>query len=116
MTDYDEFDLSPGMVALARKRLGDETDLRVADFGEHLPYDDDSFDVVVCSLALHYLKDWIAPLTELRRVLRPGDRLVTPCPTRSYTCSNHQDREYFTLTNAGDRTAFVFLFFALHAP
>lgn len=47
------FDLSPGMLALARERLGDETDLRVADLGEPLPYDDHSFDVVVCSLALH---------------------------------------------------------------
>ena len=27
-------------------------------------------------LVLHYLEDWTAPLAELRRVLRPGGRLI----------------------------------------
>jgi SAM-dependent methyltransferase len=27
-------------------------------------------------LVLHYLEDWTGPLTELRRVLRPGGRLI----------------------------------------
>ncbi|GAA1311891.1 hypothetical protein GCM10009610_30130 [Pseudonocardia xinjiangensis] len=31
---------------------------------------------VVASLVLHYLEDWTAPLAELRRVLRPGGRLI----------------------------------------
>ena len=30
---------------------------------------DASFDLVVASLVLHYLRDWIGPLRELRRVL-----------------------------------------------
>jgi hypothetical protein len=32
------FDLSAKMMALARQRLGAETDLRVADIGQPLPY------------------------------------------------------------------------------
>ena len=43
------------MIALARERLGDGVDLRVADLAARLPYDDSAFDVAVCSLALHYL-------------------------------------------------------------
>src|SRR5690349_6958701 len=70
------FDSSPAMVALARKRLGDDVDLRVAALGEPLPYADGSFDDVVSSLVLHYLEDWGPALTELRRVLRPGGRLI----------------------------------------
>jgi ubiquinone/menaquinone biosynthesis C-methylase UbiE len=71
------FDSSAAMVALARKRLGDDVDLRVAALGEPLPYEDASFDDVVASLVLHYLQDWGPALRELRRVLRPGGRLIT---------------------------------------
>src|SRR6185295_2298495 len=49
------FDASAAMVALARGRLGDDVELRVAALGDPLPYDDASFDDVVSSLVLHYL-------------------------------------------------------------
>jgi ubiquinone/menaquinone biosynthesis C-methylase UbiE len=70
------FDSSPVMIELARERLGADTDLRVADLGEPLPYEDGAFDDVVASLVLHYLQDWTESLAELRRVLRPGGRLI----------------------------------------
>jgi SAM-dependent methyltransferase len=70
------FDQSAGMLELARRRLGDDADLRVADLGGRLPFDDGAFDDVVASLVLHYLEDWAPPLAELRRVLKPGGRLI----------------------------------------
>ena len=70
------FDKSAGMLELARRRLGDDADLRQADLGRPLPYPDGAFDDVIASLVLHYLEDWTAPLAELRRVLRPGGRLI----------------------------------------
>jgi SAM-dependent methyltransferase/predicted MFS family arabinose efflux permease len=70
------FDASARMLELARKRLGDNADLQAADLGRPLPYPDGAFDDVIASLVLHYLEDWTAPLTELRRVLRPGGRLI----------------------------------------
>lgn len=70
------FDASAAMVDIARRRLGHDAELRVADLGEPLPYQDAAFDDVVASLVLHYLRDWHAPLAELRRVLRPGGRLI----------------------------------------
>ena len=70
------FDVSAAMVDLARERLGDAVDLRVHDLAEPLPYADAEFDDVICSLVLHYLEDWTGPLAELRRVLKPGGRLL----------------------------------------
>ena len=70
------FDASAAMVRLARDRLGEEADLKVADLTQPLPYDSEAFDDVVAMLVLHYLEDWSRPLAELRRVLRPGGRLI----------------------------------------
>jgi len=70
------FDSSAGMLELARRRLGAGADLRVADLGSPLPFPGAAFDDVIASLVLHYLEDWTAPLAELRRVLKPGGRLI----------------------------------------
>ncbi len=70
------FDQSAAMVAHARRRLGEDADLRVADLAEPLPFADAEFDDVVASLVLHYLRDWAPTLAEVRRVLKPGGRLI----------------------------------------
>jgi ubiquinone/menaquinone biosynthesis C-methylase UbiE len=71
-------DLSPGMVEAARAnaaRLGFEVEGRVAD-AERIPYDDDTFDVVVGHAVIHHLPDVEAAFREMLRVLRPGGRFV----------------------------------------
>ena len=70
------FDSSAKMLQLARRRLGPAADLHLADLGSPLPFPDAAFDDVIACLVLHYLQDWTAPLAELRRVLRPGGRLI----------------------------------------
>ncbi|MFE0855116.1 class I SAM-dependent methyltransferase [Streptomyces mutabilis] len=93
-------DASAGMLALARRRLGDDVALHVADLSDRLPVDDGAFDDVVASLVLHYLEDWGPTLTELRRVLRPGGRLIVSVdhPITAYT---HRDPrpDYFATTS-----------------
>ncbi|MFI6907106.1 class I SAM-dependent methyltransferase [Nonomuraea sp. NPDC050394] len=69
-------DVSAGMLELARRRLGADADLRVADLAGPLAFPDDAFDDVIASLVLHYLQDWGPTLAELRRVLKPGGRLL----------------------------------------
>ncbi|MGV2960268.1 class I SAM-dependent methyltransferase, partial [Glutamicibacter sp. AGC13] len=69
------FDTSRAMVDLARQRLGEDADLKVATLGEKLPYADNSFDDAIASLVFHYLPDWDYALEEVRRVLKPGGRL-----------------------------------------
>ena len=99
-------DSSREMVELARQRLGADADLHVADLGEPLPFEDDAFDDVVASLVLHYLQDWVAPLTELRRVLRPGGRVVLSVPHPSVYLVNYGGSTYFTVTRYSEEFTF----------
>jgi SAM-dependent methyltransferase len=50
-------DKSAGMLEQARRRLGADADLQVAELGSPLPFPDDTFDDVTASLVLHYLED-----------------------------------------------------------
>lgn len=69
-------DLSPAMVDAARRRCGGRGRFLVADLGRPLPLPDASFDGVVASLVLHYLRDWSVPLASFARLLRPGGWLI----------------------------------------
>ncbi|WP_020420574.1 class I SAM-dependent methyltransferase [Amycolatopsis sp. ATCC 39116] len=93
-------DASAGMLALARRRLGDDVPLRLADLNDPLPFADGAFDDVVASLVLHYLEDWKPALSELRRVLRPGGRLIASVdhPFVAYTIQEPRP-DYFATTS-----------------
>jgi ubiquinone/menaquinone biosynthesis C-methylase UbiE len=71
-------DLSPEMLVRARSRsveIGRPIDLKEADVVA-LPFGDDSFDTVVSTLAMCAVPDDRAGILEMRRVLRPGGRLL----------------------------------------
>ncbi|WP_445154487.1 class I SAM-dependent methyltransferase [Arthrobacter sp. Hor0625] len=91
------FDSSPAMLELARRRLGAAADLHLADLGKPLPFADGSFDDVVASLVLHYLEDWSAPLAELRRVLKPGGRLILSVNHPTVSLLNYPTEDYFAV-------------------
>ncbi|MFJ3204175.1 class I SAM-dependent methyltransferase [Streptomyces sp. NPDC086989] len=99
-------DASAGMLALARQRLGDDVPLRVVDLNDPLPFDNEAFDDVVASLVLHYLEDWGPALAELRRVLRPGGRLIASVdhPFVAYTIRDPRPDYFATTSYAFDWT------------
>jgi ubiquinone/menaquinone biosynthesis C-methylase UbiE len=71
-------DISPAMLKIARRRvneLGLEVDLREAD-AQALPFPDASFDAVVCTLSLCNIPDDRKAVAEMKRVLRPGGRML----------------------------------------
>ncbi len=100
------FDSSPAMVDLARQRLGEGAVLHVADLSRPLPFADGAFDDVVSSLVLHYLRDWTAPLAELRRVLRPGGRLILSVNHPLLHKLLNQSADYFAITRYSEEYSF----------
>jgi ubiquinone/menaquinone biosynthesis C-methylase UbiE len=71
------FDASGRMVELAKERLRGRAEISHANLEEPLGWlEDASFDLVVSALAMDYVEDWGAPLSEFHRVLKPGGKLV----------------------------------------
>jgi ubiquinone/menaquinone biosynthesis C-methylase UbiE len=72
-------DLTPEMLSEAEKLKAElgmrNVEFRIAD-AHDLPFDDAMFDVVTCRRAAHHFVEISKALREMRRVLRPGGRLV----------------------------------------
>jgi malonyl-CoA O-methyltransferase len=75
--EVDAFDASPGMMSRARARVVG----RPVRFIEHalpaaLPVEDARYDLALLALVADHVEDLGAAFHELRRVLRPGGRLI----------------------------------------
>ncbi|MGH3519479.1 MAG: class I SAM-dependent methyltransferase [Haloechinothrix sp.] len=71
-------DLSEEMLNVARRRADDldrDVDLKQGN-ADALPFGDATFDTVVCTLGLCAIPDMDTAIDEMRRVLRPGGRLI----------------------------------------
>jgi len=78
-------DLSPAMIEIATSRtkeLDRDFDLRVGD-AHDLPFEDASFDSVVCTFSLCNIPDVDRAVGEMKRVLRPGGKLILADHIRS---------------------------------
>ncbi|SEB91986.1 Methyltransferase domain-containing protein [Rhodococcus koreensis] len=112
-------DVSTNLLAIARNRLGPDVPLIRADLGQQLPIRSSTFDVVVASLVMHYLHDWSGPLTEFRRVLAPGGRVVisTHHPFVDFRPSGQGDYlETFEFTEEWVKSGETFLMRFWHRP
>jgi ubiquinone/menaquinone biosynthesis C-methylase UbiE len=70
-------DISPGMLATLERNaaaLGLDVETAACDAAE-LPFDDESFDLVLGHAVLHHLPDLDRAFAEFRRVLKPGGYL-----------------------------------------
>ena len=70
-------DNSPSMLELARTRLGERAELRLAD-ATQLPYEAGFFDLVLCMLVLHEMDEQVRStvIGELTRVIKPNGRIL----------------------------------------
>ena len=70
-----------------------------------LPYDDNSFDVVTCVVSIDYLIHPIEVLKEVRRVLRPGGKVIISQSNRCFPTKaiamwlSMNDRQHLELIN-----------------
>ncbi len=95
---------------LSSKIKSPKVKLHCADIGQPMPFlKSGSFDVIICSLVMDYIKDWKPLLAELYRVLKKGGRLViaTGHPFASYLYLNRisKPESYFAFKMIKDTWA-----------
>lgn len=80
-------DFDPKMVDRARHRLADYGDRATVAEGDvtDLRYEEGGFDAVFNFAVLHHVRDWIAGLQEIARVLKVGGRLFS----QDHDVANH---------------------------
>ena len=72
-------DLNPAMLTVA-ERVCPGIELHTGDVAA-LPFEDDTFDAVLCQMALMFFPDPVAAAREMRRVARPGGTVVIMVPS-----------------------------------
>jgi SAM-dependent methyltransferase len=93
--DAEGVDISTDALAFCRERGLDQVKVGA---GEELPYDDATFDLVTALDVVEHMDDDLAGLREMRRVLRPGGRVLLFVPTFMFLwgvqddVSNHRRR------------------------
>jgi len=93
--DAEGVDISPDALSFCRERGIDKVKLGAA---EKLPYDDATFDLVTALDVVEHMDDDVACVLEMRRVLRPGGRVLIFVPTFMFLwglqddVSNHRRR------------------------
>jgi ubiquinone/menaquinone biosynthesis C-methylase UbiE len=96
--DVTGFDISARMVALAKQR-----NKQAGNFFVHSltnPFHmlkNETFDIVLCALALHYVQDWNLTLKEFARVLKPDGHLVISIEHPFFEYNYFKSKKYFDI-------------------
>ena len=73
-------DLVPAMLVIANQRIQrhgwSNVETRQAD-AAHLPFQNVTFDRVICTFALNIIPDYVSAVAEIERVLKPGGLFVS---------------------------------------
>ncbi len=72
---FTGIDLTPAMIDVARSKQLPHAEFVVGD-AENLPFENDAFDVVICSESFHHYPHPHLFFEGVHRVLRPGGRLI----------------------------------------
>jgi ubiquinone/menaquinone biosynthesis C-methylase UbiE len=90
------FDISPSMVRLANERNSGKGQFFVHDMSEPaLMLQDETFDIVLCALALQYVEGWTIPVREFYRLLKPRGILVVSIQHPFSEFNFYKSKKYF---------------------
>src|SRR5690606_30547513 len=94
------FDLSPKMVELAINRNNNKGEFFVHDLSANFSMiEDNSCDIVLCALALHYIEDWTCTIKEFHRVLKNEGILVISIEHPFFEYNFFKSKKYFEVEN-----------------
>lgn len=92
------FDISPKMVAKAKKRNNLNGDFFVHDLVKPMTmFDKALFDIILCALAMHYIENWNQTIQEFCRVLKPGGILVLSVEHPFFEYQYFNSNKYFEI-------------------
>ena len=87
-------DLSDKMLAVARQKTSaPNVEYRCCAI-EDADFADGSFDIVLSSLALHYVEDYVGVVQNVHRMLRPGGVFLFSCEHPVFTAGVNEDWIY----------------------
>ncbi len=69
-------DISAEMVSATKRRIGDRAHVLQHDIEIKFPLQDQTFDYIISSLTLHYIRDWNHTFQEFKRILKPNGTLL----------------------------------------
>lgn len=85
-------DFDPAMIAVGRRLVECPSSVGMTwhcASALSMPFDDGAFDLVLCLNGLQFLPDHVAGLLEMRRVMKPGARLVITVLSSVDRCKGH---------------------------
>lgn len=90
------FDISHKMIELAKIRNKDKGSFYIHDLTERFDsIEDNSCDIVLCALALHYVEDWTFTIQEFYRVLKSGGMLIISIEHPFFEYNYFSSKHYF---------------------
>ncbi|MDW7694697.1 class I SAM-dependent methyltransferase [Flammeovirgaceae bacterium SG7u.111] len=90
------FDISPQMVKFAKERNKGKGEFFVHDLTQPFSsLEDESFDIVLCALAMHYVEDWKQTIQEFCRVLKPSGQLIISIEHPFFEFNYFNSTKYF---------------------
>lgn len=105
---YVGLDLTPKMIEVAKAKNLQGVDWIIGDC-ENLPFDNETFDVIICTNSFHHYPNPQNFFNSVERVLRPGGKLVLQdytAPKPILWLMNHTEMPLANLVGHGDVKAY----------